>query len=176
MKFKMSKQYYAIKRDTPKDSLKHWKYIRREKKNGKWRYYYDDPKKENKKTDDKMSGKDLIEAGKEYLSAFNNYASESLDNLKSYAESADTASKLESYMKSELYMRNLVESDNFDKLPTEVQNAIRKKHRKLFEHDDRYSRKMVNSPNFNKLPTEVQNKILKKEKNRSALNKLFGVR
>lgn len=36
----MSKQYYAIQK---KDSneLTHWKYIKRVRKNGKWKYYYD---------------------------------------------------------------------------------------------------------------------------------------
>lgn len=39
----MAKQYY-VKRTgcDDKNSLKHWKYIKREKVNGKWRYIYDD--------------------------------------------------------------------------------------------------------------------------------------
>ena len=42
----MSKQYYAIRRDdNNQNSLKHYKYIKREKVNGKWRYYYDDGSK-----------------------------------------------------------------------------------------------------------------------------------
>lgn len=37
-------QYYAIRSGgtDDKNSLKHWKYIKREKVNGKWRHYYDD--------------------------------------------------------------------------------------------------------------------------------------
>ena len=42
----MSKQYYAIRTgDNSQNSLKHYKYIKREKVNGKWRYYYDDGSK-----------------------------------------------------------------------------------------------------------------------------------
>lgn len=42
----MSKVYYAIRtNDNPNNSLKHYKYIKREKVNGKWRYYYDDGSK-----------------------------------------------------------------------------------------------------------------------------------
>lgn len=38
----MSKVYYAIRTgDNNQNSLKHWKYVKREKVNGKWRYYYD---------------------------------------------------------------------------------------------------------------------------------------
>lgn len=38
----MNKSYYSIIRTGEKDSLKHWKYTHKEKKNGKWRYWYDD--------------------------------------------------------------------------------------------------------------------------------------
>ena len=38
----MSKIYVAVQRSGQKQNeLTHWKYIKREKKNGKWRYYYD---------------------------------------------------------------------------------------------------------------------------------------
>ena len=38
----MSKTYVAVQRSGQKQNeLTHWKYIRKEKKNGKWRYYYD---------------------------------------------------------------------------------------------------------------------------------------
>lgn len=39
----MSDQYYAVIRTDPnkkKDELQHWKYIKKYKKNGKWRYVY----------------------------------------------------------------------------------------------------------------------------------------
>lgn len=38
----MSKTYVAVVRRDPDTELKHWKYIKREKKNGKWKYYYND--------------------------------------------------------------------------------------------------------------------------------------
>lgn len=39
----MSKTYVAVQRSGQKQNeLTHWKYIRKEKKNGKWRYYYKD--------------------------------------------------------------------------------------------------------------------------------------
>lgn len=42
----MAKQYYAVRRDdNNQNTLKHYKYIKREKVNGKWRYYYDDGSK-----------------------------------------------------------------------------------------------------------------------------------
>ena len=34
--------YCGVKRVKPEDELKHWKYIKKERVNGKWRYYYDD--------------------------------------------------------------------------------------------------------------------------------------
>lgn len=38
----MERQYYAIRRDdSDHNSLKHWKYVKKKKVNGKWRYYYD---------------------------------------------------------------------------------------------------------------------------------------
>lgn len=38
----MSKTYVAVQRTGQKDNeLTHWKYIKKVKKNGKWRYYYD---------------------------------------------------------------------------------------------------------------------------------------
>lgn len=33
--------YYAVTRTNSDDELKHWKYIKKKKINGKWRYYYD---------------------------------------------------------------------------------------------------------------------------------------
>lgn len=38
----MNKQYYSVVRTGERDSLKHWKYTHKEKRNGKWRYWYDD--------------------------------------------------------------------------------------------------------------------------------------
>ena len=36
--------YYAVVRtgQKPNDEIRHWKYIKRVKKNGKWKYFYDD--------------------------------------------------------------------------------------------------------------------------------------
>ena len=34
-------EYVAVTKEEPQKDLTHWKYIKREKKNGKWRYYYD---------------------------------------------------------------------------------------------------------------------------------------
>ena len=34
--------YVAVVRRKPGEDIEHWKYIKREKKNGKWRYYYDE--------------------------------------------------------------------------------------------------------------------------------------
>ena len=33
--------YYAVHRGNTNDEIMHWKYIKKIKKNGKWRYYYD---------------------------------------------------------------------------------------------------------------------------------------
>lgn len=52
----MEKQYYAIRRgDNNQNSLKHWKYIKREKVDGKWRYYYDTVSKVNKSINNAIS-------------------------------------------------------------------------------------------------------------------------
>lgn len=42
-------EYRAITKEDPKNELTHWKYIKRERKNGKWRYYYDDTDKQLEK-------------------------------------------------------------------------------------------------------------------------------
>lgn len=34
--------YYAI--DSKTGELKHWKYIKKKRVNGKWRYWYEDPR------------------------------------------------------------------------------------------------------------------------------------
>lgn len=53
--------YYAVHRSKPDDELTHWKYIKRIKKNGKWKYYYDkeaaekDSKKKTKNPLKKLS-------------------------------------------------------------------------------------------------------------------------
>lgn len=44
----MEKYYIARSRDTNQNALQHWKYIRKEKNNGKWKYYYDTAKKSAK--------------------------------------------------------------------------------------------------------------------------------
>lgn len=36
------KEYVAVVKRDPDTELQHWKYIKREKKNGKWRYIYND--------------------------------------------------------------------------------------------------------------------------------------
>lgn len=36
-----SRTYYAVHRGNTNDEIMHWKYIKKIKKNGKWRYYYD---------------------------------------------------------------------------------------------------------------------------------------
>lgn len=38
----MNKPYYSVIRTGERDSLKHWKYTHKEKRNGEWRYWYDD--------------------------------------------------------------------------------------------------------------------------------------
>lgn len=40
----MGMRCYAIKRTGSNNELMHWKYIKKERKNGKWKYYYDDTK------------------------------------------------------------------------------------------------------------------------------------
>ena len=63
----MSKQYYAIQK---KDSneLTHWKYIKRVRKNGKWRYYYDkDALKKNIQDIIGLDAKRKMESSEKYL-------------------------------------------------------------------------------------------------------------
>ena len=47
--------YKAVNSHSDPDELQHWKYIKREKVNGKWRYYYDVGKNERREAGNAMS-------------------------------------------------------------------------------------------------------------------------
>ena len=65
-------EYRAVTKEDPKKDLTHWKYIKREKVNGKWRYTY------NKENVDKAVNYVKEEASREAQNVAYNAASEAL--------------------------------------------------------------------------------------------------
>ena len=65
-------EYRAVTKEDPKKDLIHWKYIKREKANGKWRYTY------NKENVDKAVNYVKQEASREAQNVAYNAASEAL--------------------------------------------------------------------------------------------------
>ena len=65
-------EYRAVTKEDPKKDLIHWKYIKREKVNGKWRYTY------NKENVDKAVNYVKQEASREAQNVAYNAASEAL--------------------------------------------------------------------------------------------------
>ena len=65
-------EYIAVHKEDMNSELTHWKYIDREKKNGKWRYTY------NKENVDKAVNYAKQEAGREAQNVAYNAASEAL--------------------------------------------------------------------------------------------------
>ena len=47
----MEKYYGAVRNRNRNDELTHWKYVYKEKKNGKWRYYKDDMDKDDNQSE-----------------------------------------------------------------------------------------------------------------------------
>lgn len=78
--------YKAVITRRSDDELKHWKYVKREKKNGKWVYYYDTKQLKNDVKD--ALGYDEREARNNAIKENNNalakaqYAKERLDKVK----------------------------------------------------------------------------------------------
>lgn len=88
------------------DGIKHWKYIKREKVNGKWRYYYSDYKLRNKKQD--------MDSAYEYNKLFQPDEKEGKFDLNAYQR------------KKVLYELEKEKSDKREKKYTKYINALNK--------------------------------------------------
>ena len=75
--------YYAIHKTKKNDELTHWKYIKKAKINGKWRYYYDT--KDNKLTT--LQNKSA-EADYKYQQGFDQYYKNYLDEELKYVKNS----------------------------------------------------------------------------------------
>lgn len=76
------------------DELMHWKYIKREKKNGRWVYYYDQSAYDNSIAvqDYKMKQKSLSAAKKQYMEDTVNYSTNKSNmDWKTRGKAADKA-------------------------------------------------------------------------------------
>jgi hypothetical protein len=65
-------------RQWPSDELYHWKYIKREKKNGKWVYYYDNPEENKVNSRYNVAEKRQLRAGSNL--GFSMYQKNELEN------------------------------------------------------------------------------------------------
>mgnify|MGYP003292125996 CR=1 FL=1 len=63
--------YYGAATSPSKNTIQHWKYIKREKVNGKWKYYYDDS--ELKKYEKGVTDKSRTESGKNVITTETTY-------------------------------------------------------------------------------------------------------
>ena len=63
-------EYRAVMREDPSEDLNHWKYIKREKVNGKWRYYYK-PSKYEVNAKNYKSKKEELTKDKEWVDIVN---------------------------------------------------------------------------------------------------------
>ena len=108
-------KHYAIKRTGSNNELTHWKYIKKVKKNGKWKYYYD---KESLKNDvkDKL-GYDEAERLEE------------LDNKLVEAKKASEKARDEFNKKADAYYQNSITKEQFDEAES--------KKNKVYEEEDK---------------------------------------
>ena len=86
--------YYAITRTTPKTTLKHWKYTKREKVNGGWKYYYDNAEDNAKALRDRQS--EYVELERTNRELADEYGAEwdrAQKKLNEYVESAQYLTK-----------------------------------------------------------------------------------
>ena len=86
-------QFYTVNKD---DELYHWKYIKKTKVNGKWRYYYDEMKK-----DLGVNVKDKLDMTKKQVGITlqnTNYRQDKVEKAKQYLEESKNAStRIQSY-------------------------------------------------------------------------------
>lgn len=63
----MPNNYYANQRISEENDIQHWRYLRREKRNGKWKYYYEkDDTRLNVKKEKYKFGKDIYTVRDKY--------------------------------------------------------------------------------------------------------------
>lgn len=111
------------------DGIKHWKYVKRVKVNGKWRYYYDDAEYSNAKNAVKTASKQYLE---DYAKDY--HAKEKIAEAKPALETArqnylkdknNEAAKKE-YRKQSMNMANLeIDRDITDYYSAESKEAVK---------------------------------------------------
>lgn len=160
----MSDYYYHNGRLYNSDELQHWKYIKKKKVNGKWRYYYDT---ESLKDDvkDKLGYDErerMRESAREYGRALNeqNNAKSEVDRIHDQRKSADTTQKA---------AENLVELLKADKISKEAYYKAREAGHKYAESQKEF----MNTP-LGKLESLQKNIKKGAEKVASLFSKLFG--
>lgn len=151
--------YKAVTKPDPSSDLTHWKYIKREKINGKWRYYYNDSElktDDNKTTEPTVNnvnslrisekvvdqaqkyGKELAKDLQETSRKFDNVKYDKLD--KKYKEDQDNATSLSAYAESSVKrgsnaakkILNNIGNGTLDNRVDEMANKAKKKVNKLF--------------------------------------------
>ena len=113
----MARYYYIGKDQTP--TIKHWRYIKRERKNGRWVYYYDREKlKDDLGFDERQrlnDSKKELSARKDAYDAQNKYVQKNWDNIMNDRELLNTVSQ-----------NNKRITANYDNAKAEVEKCIKK--------------------------------------------------
>lgn len=106
-------EYRAITKEDPQKDLTHWKYIKRAKKNGKWRYYYD---KERLKDDLGFNKREEYKTAEQtYDKALDTYRKKARDTRDFEKQSNNLSAKEYNYERS----HDLYRSENYWKEVTE---------------------------------------------------------
>lgn len=130
-------RYYGNYNDRDDMILKHWKYIKREKVNGKWRYYYDvdDLKKDVKKTIGIGTKDSVAKARAEYQATMKDvtmYGKSSSKKAQEAKKEYEAAKAMSDHVRK--YGRGEGRTEEFDKATIDAgvkyQNAQRKVVRK----------------------------------------------
>lgn len=179
----MNKTYYAtVVRTGNKNELVHWKYVKKVKKNGKWRYYYDTDAL--KKDISKSLGIDAKEQMSQIKEDIHD-ANKKLENMQNYANSQKAVSsknqeeniKLQKKLsearydagleaaKFEGYVKQLLDSHNNDlEIPEEKRQVaanMAKKHDELLTDIVDYRKKIKQLTSDN---AQIEKNLLRIEK------------
>lgn len=116
-------EYRAVTKEDPQKDLTHWKYIKRVKKNGKWRYYYD---KEQLKDDLGFDERDALEKAK------NNYLDVVGVNQDRVEDPLDTARYLQDSW-DDLVKKTALKTDVHNKEQMDELMWMRSESNKMFK-------------------------------------------
>ena len=100
------KRYYAVvKRTKPSDELRHWKYVKREKKNGKWVYYYNEDLKSKSGLNTRADLKEAENNREMYEDVRDSAIRQGFDNerIESYHKSAKEYESIANELREQYY-------------------------------------------------------------------------